>query len=39
LLPYAEYITTQIDAAVLDGALDKRVLKIISDYHNFGIVK
>lgn len=39
MLPYAEYMTAQIDAAVLDGALDQRVLKIISDYHNSGIEK
>jgi transcriptional regulator with XRE-family HTH domain len=39
MLPYIEYMTTQIDAAVLDGALDKRILKIISDYHNSGVEK
>ncbi|MDF2543149.1 MAG: hypothetical protein K0S47_2867 [Herbinix sp.] len=36
MLPYAEYMTTQIDAAVLDGVMSKQVLKMISDYHNFG---
>lgn len=32
ILPYAEYLISQIEAAVIDGALDKRALKIISDY-------
>lgn len=34
MLPYAEYITPLIEAAVLDGAVDKEVLRLISDYHN-----
>lgn len=32
ILPYAEYLLTHIEAAVVEGLLDQSVLKIISDY-------
>lgn len=32
ILPYAEYLMTHIEAAVVEGLLDQSVLKIISDY-------
>ena len=33
LLPYADYITTQIEAAVVAGALPWEVLDILNDYY------
>ena len=33
LLPYADYITTQIEAAVVAGALPWEVLDILNGYH------
>jgi hypothetical protein len=32
ILPHAEYIYPQIEAAVLYGALDEKALKILRDY-------
>jgi hypothetical protein len=32
ILPYAEYLTSPIEAAVVEGSLDVRVLKILKDY-------
>lgn len=32
LLPYAEYITSQIEAAVIEGAIPKEALQVINDY-------
>ncbi|MBQ7334950.1 MAG: helix-turn-helix transcriptional regulator [Clostridia bacterium] len=32
LLPYADYITTQIEAAVVEGVLPRNVLDILNDY-------
>lgn len=33
LLPYADYITTQIEAAVVAGALPREALDILAEYH------
>ena len=33
LLPYAEYLTEQIEAAVVYGVLDAEVLKIVNRYY------
>lgn len=34
ILPYAEYLMPYIDVAILEGALDKEVIYILSEYHN-----
>ena len=33
LLPYADYITTHIEAAVVDGVLPRDALDILNEYY------
>ena len=38
LLPYIDYMTRQLEAAVVDGALPKDVANMITEYENMKVV-